>query len=61
MIAEANGGGAQNPNGVMPGQLQGEAGVFDFEQDPADRGPVEGEVGEDESDDEADIEVRDVN
>lgn len=55
MIAEANGIGAPNPNGGMPGQLQG---VLDFEQDIVDQGPVVGEGEEDGSDDEADIEVR---
>ena len=57
MIAEANGVGAPDPNRGMPGQLQGEIGVLDFEQDVADQAPVvEGEG--DSSDDEADIEVR---
>lgn len=57
MIAEANGVGAQNPNGGMPGQLQGEAGVLDFEPDAADQGPVAGGAEGDGTDDEADIEV----
>ena len=56
MIAEANGIGAPNPNGGMPGQLQGEIGVLDFERDIVDRAPVvEGIEGD--SDDEGDIEV----
>ena len=57
MIAEAGDNGIPNPNGGMPGQLQGEVGVLDFEQDIVDRGPVmEGAEGEG-SDDEANIEV----
>lgn len=57
MIAEANGIGVQNPNWGMPGQLQGEAGVLDFEPDGADQVPVVGTAEEDGTDDEADIEV----
>jgi len=60
MIAEANGVGAPNPNRGMPGQLQGEIGVFDFEQDVADQAPAAGGAEGDSSDDEADIEVRGV-
>lgn len=60
MIAEANGIGAPNPHGGMPGQLQGEVGVLDFEPDAADQAPVVGEAEGDDSDDEADIEVREV-
>ena len=57
MIAEANGAGVRNPDGGMPGQLQGEVGVLDFGQDTADLDPIaEGT----ESDDEEDIEVREV-
>ena len=59
MIAEANGIDAQNPNWGMPGQLQGEVGVLDFEQDVVDQAPAGGEA-EDSSGDEADIEVREV-
>lgn len=56
MIAEANGTDAGDPNGVMPGQLQGEVGVLDFEQDAANQAAgVEGIEG-DESGDEADVE-----
>ena len=58
MIAEADGDGAPNPNGGMPGQLHGEVGVLDFEQDVADHGPIVGGAEGDGSDDEADIEVR---
>jgi len=61
MIAEADGIGAPNPNGGMPGQLQGEVGVLDFEPDAADQAPVVGGAGGDDSDDEADVEVREVN
>ena len=61
MIAEANGVGAPNPNRGMPGQLQGEMGVFDFEQDVIDQVPVVGDAEGDSSDDEADVEVREVN
>ena len=58
MIAEADGNGAPNPNEGMPGQLQGEVGVLDFDQDIAGQDPVvEGAEG-DGSDDDADIEVR---
>ena len=57
MIAEADNNDAPNPNGGMPGQLQGEVGVLDFEQDVADQDPVVGGA-EDGSDDDADIEVR---
>ena len=61
MIAEADGNGAPNPNGGMPGQLQGELGVLDFDQDVADQDPVvEGGEG-DGNDDDADIEVREGN
>lgn len=60
MIAEANGIGAQNPDGGMPGQLQGEVGVLDFERDVVDQAPVE-EGTEGDSDDEVDVEVRAVN
>jgi hypothetical protein len=56
MIAEANGLGAPNPGGGMPGQLQGEAGVLDFERDVADQDAM-GEAEEDGSDEEAGIEV----
>jgi hypothetical protein len=61
MIAEANGFGAPNPNRGMPGQLQGEIGMLDFEQDAADQVPAVGGAEGDSSDDEADIEVREVN
>ena len=60
MIAEANGIGAPNPNRGMPDQLQGEIGVFDFEQDVADQAPAVGGAEWDSSDDGADIEVRGV-
>lgn len=60
MIAEANGVGAPNPRGDMPGQLQGEMGVLDFEEGIADQGTVEGGAEENGSDDEADVEVSDV-
>lgn len=60
MIAEANGIGGQNPNGDMPGQLQGEAGVLDFEPDVADQAPIVGGAEGDGTDDEADIAVRGV-
>jgi len=56
MIAEADGNGAPNPNMGMPGQLQGEVGVLDFDQDVADQDPVVGAEG-DGSDDDPDIEV----
>ena len=59
MIAEADGIGAPNPNRGMPGQLQGEVGVLDFERDVVDQAPVvEGIEGD--SDDE-DIEVGTLN
>lgn len=58
MIAEANGTDAENPNGAMPGQLQGEVGVLDFGQDVANQAVGGGEIEGDESGDEADIEVR---
>jgi len=61
MIAEADDNGGPNPNGDMPGQLQGEVGVLDFERDVADRAPVVGGAEGDGSDDEADIEVREGN
>jgi len=57
MIAEADDHGAPNPNGGMPGQLQGEVGVLDFEQDVADQDPIIGGAGGDGSDDDADIAV----
>jgi len=57
MIAEANGIGAPNLDRGMPGQLQGEMGVLDIEQDVADRAPV---AEEDDSEDEGDIEVCEV-
>ena len=57
MIAEANGLGAQNPNVNMPGQLQGEAGVLDFEPDAADQVPILGGAEGDGTDDEVRIEV----
>ena len=60
MIAEANDVGAPNLNRGMPGQLQGEIGMFDFEQDVADQAPAVGGGEGDNSDDEADIEVRGV-
>ena len=60
MTAEANGVCAPNPNRCMPGQLQGEIGVFDFEQDVADQAPAVGGAEWDSSDDGADIEVRGV-
>jgi len=56
MIAEADGIGLQNPNGGMPGQLQGEVGVLDFEPDTADQGPGVGGAEGGDTDDEADIE-----
>lgn len=60
MIAEANGAGAPNPDGGMPGQLQGELGVLDFEEGVVELDTIiEGAEG-DSSDDEADIEVREV-
>ena len=61
MIAEADGDGPPNPNGGMPGQLQGEVGVLDFEQDVADQGPVVEGVEGGGSDEDADIEVREGN
>lgn len=60
MIAEADGIVAQNPNVAMPGQLQGEVGVLDFEPAVADQAPVIGGVEGDSSDDEEGIEVRGV-
>ncbi|KAF9777698.1 transcriptional repressor TCF25-domain-containing protein, partial [Thelephora terrestris] len=56
MIAEADGIVAQNPNVGMPGQLQGEVGVLDFEPAFADQAPIVRGVEGDGSDDEADIE-----
>jgi len=53
MIAEANGIGAPNPNLGMPGQLEGEVGVLDFEQDVADQAPIVVGTDGDSSDDEA--------
>lgn len=53
MIAEVDGIGAHNPDVGMPGQLQGEAGVLDFEPD-TEIGEAEG----DGTDDEPEIEVR---
>ena len=53
MIAEANGIGAPNPNLGMPGQLEGEMGVLDFEQDVADQAPIVVGAEGDSSDDEA--------
>ena len=44
----------------MPGQLRGEIGVFDFEQDVSDQAPAVGGAEWDSSDDGADIEVRGV-
>jgi hypothetical protein len=57
MIAEADSIVAQNPNVGMPGQLQGEVGVLDFEPAFADQAPIVRGVEGDGSDDEADIEV----
>ena len=58
MIVEVNGMGAQHPDVGMPGQLQGEIGVLDFEHNAADQPPVVEGVEADSSDDEMDIEVR---
>lgn len=61
LIAEANDMGAPNPNWGMPGQLEGEMGVLDFDQGVVDQDPVVGGAEGDSSDDEADIEVCEVN
>jgi len=51
MIAEADGVGAPNLDGGMPGHLQGEAGMLEFEQDIAELALVaEGDDSEDEGD-----------
>lgn len=60
MIAEANGVDAPNPNLGIPGQLQGEIGVLDFEQDAVEHAPVGGGAEGDGSEDEEDIVVREV-